>query len=56
VVAPESALADVVAALQSGAPSPAVVADSTGVQGIVTVDAAARMAGIVAGLAMGERR
>lgn len=56
VVAPESALADVVAALQSGAPSPAVVADSAGVQGIVTVDAAARMAGIVAGLAMGERR
>jgi stage IV sporulation protein FB len=56
VVAPESALADVVAALQSGAPSPAVVADSAGVQGIVTVDAAARMAGIVAGLASGERR
>jgi len=55
VVAPESALADVVAALQSGAPSPAVVADSAGVQGIVTVDGAARMAGIVAGLAMGDR-
>ena len=55
VVAPESALADVVAALQSGAPSPAVVADSAGVQGIVTVESAARMAGIVAGLAMGDR-
>ena len=51
VVAPESALADVVAALQGGYASPAVVAEGGGVQGIVTVDSAARMAGIVAGLA-----
>lgn len=51
VVSPESALSDVVAALQTGAPSPAVVADDAGVRGIVTLDGAARMAGIVAGLA-----
>lgn len=55
VVSPESALADVVAALQAGSPSPAVVADDDGIQGIVTLDGAARMAGIVAGLAA-ERR
>jgi stage IV sporulation protein FB len=55
VVAPESALADLVAALQGGAPSPAVVADADGVQGIVTLDGASRMAGIVAGLAAAPR-
>jgi len=55
VVAPESALGDVVAALQGGFASPAVVADAGGVQGIITLDAAARMAGIVAGLAASPR-
>jgi len=51
VVGPEAPLGEVVAALQGGAPSPAVVADAEGVQGIVTLDGASRMAGIVAGLA-----
>jgi CBS domain-containing protein len=51
VVSPEAPLADVVGALQTGAPSPAVVMDGQVVQGIVTLDGAARMAGIVAGLA-----
>jgi CBS domain-containing protein len=54
VVAPDATLADVVGALQSGAPSPAVVADGEGVHGIVTLESAARMAGIVAGLAAGK--
>jgi stage IV sporulation protein FB len=51
VVGPESPLGDVVTALQAGAPSPAVVADADGVRGIITVDGAARMTGILAGLA-----
>jgi CBS domain containing-hemolysin-like protein len=56
VVEPESPLADLVAALQGGAPSPAVVANADGVQGIVTLDGASRMAGILSGLAAGEAR
>jgi hypothetical protein len=54
VVGPESPLDEVVAALQGGSPSPAVVADAGGVQGIVTLDGATRMAGILAGLATGR--
>ncbi len=55
VVAPESALGDVVAALQGGYASPAVVVDAGIIEGIVTLDGAARMAGIVAGLAAADR-
>jgi stage IV sporulation protein FB len=51
VVSADSPLADVVNALQGGAPSPAVVAEAEGVLGIVTLDGAARMAGVVSGLA-----
>jgi Zn-dependent protease len=51
VVGPDSALGELVTALQTGSPSPAVVADADGIQGIVTLDGASRMAGILAGLA-----
>ncbi|HEV8630249.1 MAG TPA: CBS domain-containing protein, partial [Thermoanaerobaculia bacterium] len=56
VVGPEAPLGEVVAALQAGAPSPAVVADTDGVHGIITVDAASRMTGILASLAATMRQ
>lgn len=56
VVGPESPLAELVGALQGGAPSPVVVADPDGVQGIVTLEGAAKMAGVVAGLAAAPGR
>ena len=55
VVGPDAALGELVTALQTGSPSPAVVADADGIQGIVTLDGASRMAGILAGLAADVR-
>src|SRR5581483_6006432 len=52
VVPPDAPLAEIVAALQGGAPSPAIVSEGQTIAGIVTLDGAARMAGIVAALAV----
>ena len=50
VVAPETPLAEVVSALRSGSPEPAVVAGDTGIEGIVTLDGVERMAALLAAL------
>ena len=50
VVAPETPLAEVVAALRGGMPAPAVVAGESGVEGIVTLDSCERMTSLLAAL------